>query len=169
MSSLTNQEYLDLVQKLVDQQYDDAEDQNDVVMEWIPSESEAKKKMVQANTNGVIDLTNVKSGKIKESLFKCTNLQVGSFKIRITRYNGAPSQDGTRIDMDLEVYEAKTKTPSGHPCKVDYPVDFYKDNRFANKSWIKYFRRYCGDNVPADTVVEIIRWFQAVTKLNAFL
>lgn len=170
MSSFTKQEYLDLIQKLVDQQYDDAIDDYDIdQMEWIPSEPEIKEKVIKANTNGLIDLTNVKSSKIKEQLVLCTNLKVGPFKIRIGRYNGVPSQQGANICLDLEVWEERTKTPNGMPCRVDFPLIFHKDTRFDTRPWLKYFSGNMGGNVPMDTVVEIVRWMQAVKKLTAFL
>jgi hypothetical protein len=171
MKSLTDQEYLELIQKMVDQQYDNAIDEYDIEkMEWIPSEPEIKKKIHRANTAGMIDLTNVKSTKIKEELLKCTNLKVGPFKVRIKRYNGAPSQQGIQMTVDMEVWEERTQTPSGHPCRIDYPMVFYKDTRFKGRPWLKYFNQgNFGSNVPIDTAVEILRWMQAIKKLTAFL
>jgi len=172
MSSISKEEYLRLLQEYVDQQYDDAiDDYNIEEMEWIPSEPEIKKKVIQANTNGTIDLTDVKSDKIKDELFKCTNLRVGNFKIRINRYHGLPSNDGSQIVMNLEVWEEKKHTPNGHPCKIDFPLIFHKDNRFAGRAWVaKYFdKKSTAYNVPVETVVDIIRWMQACQKLSAFL
>jgi len=171
MKSLTDQDYLELIQLLVDQQYDHAIDDYDVVkMEWIPSEPEIKQKIHRASSAGMIDLTSVKSSKLKEEILKCTNLRVGPFKIRIKRYNGVPSQQGMQMTVDMEVWEERTKTPSGMPCKIDYPMVFVKDNRFTNRPWLKYFNQgNFGSNVPIDTAVEIVRWMQAVKKLSAFL
>lgn len=171
MKSLTDQDYLELIQKLVDSQYDEAIDDYDITkMEWAPSEPEIKQKIHQASSAGMIDLTTVKSSKIKEEILKCTNLRVGSFKIRIKRYNGVPSQQGMQMTVDMEVWEERTKTPSGMPCKIDYPMIFVKDNRFINRPWLKYFDQgNFGTNIPIDTAVEIVRWMQAVKKLSAFL
>ena len=170
MKSLTDQEYLELIQKFVDQQYDQVDDHNTEKMEWIPAEPEYKKKIHQANTAGMIDLTHVKSTKIKEELLKCTNLKVGNFKVRIKRYNGVPSHQGIQMTVDMEVWEERNQTPSGRPCKIDFPMLFYKDNRFLGRPWVKYFNQgNFATNVPIDTAVEIVRWLQALKKLTAFL
>jgi hypothetical protein len=171
MSSFTNKEYLDLLQRLVEQQYSDAVDDYDVEsMEWIPSEPEIKQKIHQASSSGMIDLTNVKSSKIKEELLKCTNLRVGAFKIRIKRYNGVPSQKGAQMTVDMEIWETRTRTPAGNPCNIDYPMKFAKDSRFSNRPWLKYFDQgNFAINVPIDTAVEIVRWMQGIHKLTAFL
>lgn len=170
MKSLSDQDYLRLLQQITDQQYDDAIDDYDInKMEWIPAEPEAKEK-IKAATWGMIDLTNVKSSHIKEEILKCTNLKVGAFKLRISRYNGVPSQQGSKLCLDLEVMEERTQTPSGMPCRVDYRMNFDKDSRFKKCHWAKYFNAGgCGNNVPIDTVVEIVRWMQAAKKLSAFL
>jgi hypothetical protein len=171
MSPISKDDYLRLLQEYVDQQYDDAIDNYNIEeMEWM-NEPEIKMKVIQANSNGTIDLTDVKADKIKDELFKCTNLKVGNFKIRINRYHGLPSEDGSRIVMNLEVWEEKKQTPNGHPCKIDFPLIFHKDTRFAGRAWvIKYFdKKNVAYNVPVETVIEIVRWMQACQKLSAFL
>jgi hypothetical protein len=171
MNFFTNQEYLDLIQKLVDQQYDDATNDYDIEnMEWIPDESEIQEKIIRANYNGVIDLTKTKSSKIKEELLKCANLKVGNFKFMIDRYFDTPSADGFKTVINLRFWEHKNKTDSGNPCSIDYPLIFYKDSRFNGRAWVKYFNHGSSAvNVPIDTVVEIVRWLQAMGKLTAFL
>lgn len=174
MKSLTDAEYLELCLKLVDEQYDDAIDEYDISkMEWMPAEPEIKSRIPEQNTWGTMDLTNVLSTKLKEEILKFSNLKVGTFKIKISRYNGVPSQEGAKLCMDLEVKEAKTHTPNGVPCGpggVEYAIDLYKDTRFKNRPWLKYFNNSGhAHNVPVDTVVEIVRWLQALKKLTAFL
>ena len=172
MKSLTNEEYLALCQKLVEEQYDHAIDDYDIEkMEWIPAESEAKKKMVQANTNGIIDLTNVKSSEIKKQLLLCTNFRIGTFKVRIDRYQELPIDNNAVMTMSLTVWEEKKTTPSGLPCKMDQAANIEKDNSFTNRPWLKYFKGYgnSAHHVPIDTVADIFRWMQAVKKLSAFL
>jgi hypothetical protein len=170
MSELTNEEYLALCQKLVDQQYDDAVDDYDISkMEWIPAESEAKERMIKVNNNGMIDLTHVRSTKIKEEIFKCGNLKVGDFKIIISHYSGVPSQEGANLTCNLRFMGHQSKTMNGMPCNMDSFVNIAKDNRFFGRPWLKYFHGSNADNVPIDTVVDIIRWMQAIKKLTAFL
>lgn len=170
MSELTNEEYLALCQKLVDQQYDDAVDDYDISkMEWMPAESEIKEKMLKINRNGMIDLTHVKSTKIKEEIFKCGNLKVGDFKIIISQFNGIPSQEKDKLTCSLRLMGHQSKTMNGMPCNMDNDVNLKKDNRFNGRPWLKHFNSSYADNVPIDTVVDIIRWLQAIKKLTAFL
>lgn len=169
MKSFTDQEYLELIQQLVDQQYEEAIDDYDVdKMAWIPAEPEIKKKLESLNHHGMIDLTHVKSNKLREEIKKCANLRVGSFKIALTSIRPNPVKGD--IGYDLEIREERTKTPSGQPCRVDYRADIVKDSRFKGRPWLKYFlNNGVGTNVPIDTVVDIVRWMQAIKKLTAFL
>lgn len=167
MKSLTDQEYIELCQKLVDQQYDDAIEDYDInKMEWIPAEPEVKKQL-QANVNGMIDLTTVRSSEIKKQIQLCTNFKVGKFKLRLSRY--FEQNDQATPKYTVEVWEEKDRTPNGMPCRIDFPIDLAKDKRFAGRPWLKHFRGSYGRDVPLDTVVEIMRWMQAIKKLIAFL
>src|SRR5574337_202602 len=172
MKSLTDKELIEFLSKLVDEQYGDAVDDYDIDnMEWVPAEPEIKSKIPEPNNWGTMDLTNVLSSKLKEEILKFSNLKVGTFKIKINRYSGAPSQEGAKLCMDLEVKEARTHTPNGVACGpagVEYAVDLPKDSRFKTCSWLKYFNeKGCAHNVPIDVVVQIIRWFQLAKKLSA--
>lgn len=169
MKSLTNEEYLALCQSLVDKQYDSATDNYDVnKMEWIPSEPEIKQKIKEANRSGMIDLTTVHSSKIKEELTKCTNIKIGNFKMRINKSFGNLVANG--LTYSVEVWEERHKTPNGMPCKIDYPMIFSKDSRFKNRPWLEHFKNgSCAYKVPLDTIVDIVRWMQAIKKMSAFL
>lgn len=169
MKSLTDQEYLQLIQQLVDQQYDDAIDDYDVgKMEWIPSEPEIKKKLESLNHSGMIDLTHVKSNLLREEIRKCANLKIGAFKITLTHIRPDPIRGS--VGYDLKIRETKNQTPSGQPCNVEYNANLLKDSRFRGRPWLKYFKDGSyASNVPIDTVVDIVRWMQAVKKLTAFL
>lgn len=169
MKSFTNEEYLALCEKLLNEQYDEAlDDYNIAEMEWIPTE-ETKKKRKRANTSGFIDLTEMKSNQIKPELFKCTNLKVGLFKLRISHCNDH-EEDDNKAQFSLEVWEERHKTPNGMPCKIDFPMVFAKDSRFKDRPWLKHFQ---GGNaayrMPVDTLVEVIRWMQAIQRLTCFL
>lgn len=169
MKSLSDQDYIRLLQQLTEQQYDDAIDDYDInKMEWIPAEAEIKKKLESLNHHGMIDLTTVKSSKLKEEIKKCANLRVGTFKIMLTHIH--PNPINGDIGYDLHIKEECTKTPSGMPCRIDYRADISKDSRFKGRPWLKYFKgEGYASNVPIDTVVEIVRWMQVVKKLSAFI
>lgn len=170
MKSFTDQEYLALIQQLVDKQYDDAIDDYDIdKMEWIPSESEIKKKLESINRSGMIDLTTVKSSLLKEEIKKSGNLKVGTFKVTLTHVRPDPIRGD--VGYDLSIRETKMKTPSGQPCNgIDYRTDLLKDSRFRGRPWLKYFKDGSyAHNMPIDSVVEMVRWMQAVKRLTAFL
>ena len=170
-----HRQYLDLCQQLAEEQYDTFDDVVEDVgeMEWIPAEPEAKIKMERyrdTSGSGMIDLTGVKSSQIKDQLFKGTFFRVGAFKIKITRYNAVPSKDGSQLTMDVAIWEEKFFTPSGRPCKMDYPLAPDRDERFSAKAWArKYFAGSSSAcNMPIDAVVEVIKWLGAVKKIGAF-
>lgn len=173
MSELTNEEYLALCQKLADQQYDDdALDDIDISkMEWMSGGSESiKEKMARASTTGCIDLTTVRSSEIKKQILLCTNLKIGKFKMRTSRtFEGLIEPTIENLTFSIEVWEEKNRTPNGMPCQMDFPMAPSKDTRFKGRPWLKYFNGSSASKVPYDTVVEIVRWMQAVKKLTAFL
>lgn len=166
MSNFTKQEYLELCQRLLDEQYSSDDESDDTsAIAWIPAESEIKNKMTAVrNAQGFIDLTKMKKEKIKEAIQKCDNFRVHDFTIRINHYNDKSDS------FSITLYEDKTKTPSGNPCKMTYPVLIEKDSRFNGRSWITYFKgsKY-GGNIPTDTLIEIIRFLQIIKKLSAFI
>lgn len=121
------------------------------------------------NTIGSIDLTKYKKDKIRDALLKCANLRVGNFTVIISRYYGMP-KDEAGMSMNIRIMEDKTKTPTGNPCRMTYDIDVFKDTRFKDRAWRSYFKSgSSGYNIPEQTVVEVIRWLQALTKLAAFL
>lgn len=174
MTSLTNkqyQNYLELVTKLADEQYDSNDDFHDIIskMEWMPAESEAKEKMLKSNASyGSIDLTNVHSSKIKEEILKNGNFKAGNFKISVKRFSGPPPEN--EIFAYLRIWEERNKTPNGMPCKLDFAVNFAKDTRFCECSWVKHFGfGNSSDKIPLATIIEIARYLQFVSKYPAFI
>ena len=172
MKPFTQDELLRLIEELTEKQYSDEIDIPDEDITWIPAEPPAKEKIKLPSENGVIDLTKVKKEQIKDALYKCTTIKVGNFTIKITKYHGYPDKYGKSQDlkMDLSFWHEVYKTPSGAPCKMTYSFEIGKDSRFYNRPWLCYqVGNYSLKNVPADVVVEIIRWFQGVIKMTAFL
>jgi len=177
MTNISKEEYLKLLEDLADDQYGttDYPEDNYVPDEaWIPSESGAKEMIRFKNLHGKIDVTKFKKEQIQDALYKCMNIQVGDFLIKIESYHGYPDKfgKGTNLTMDIEVWEKRYRTPSGAPCNMDFRIDWSKDNRFFTRKWLSYFgagTRSAGINVPVDTVVEIVRWMQALKRMGAFL
>jgi hypothetical protein len=176
MTSFSHKDYLRLLEELTDQQYDD--DSYDIISEipeesWMPEVSSAKEKMLRSlNANKTINITNFKKDQIQDALYQNTNIQVGNFLIKIQRYNGYPDKTNqiTNLTMDISVYEKQFKTMSGFPCNMDLDLNIHKDNRFIGRTWLSLFNSYNGArNIPASTVVEIVRWMQALKRMTAFL
>lgn len=142
---------------------------------WAPGESSAKELMKRADGRyGIIDVTKFRKDKIQEALYKCMSIQVGEFLIRIDTYHGYPDKfgKGTNLTMDIEVWKKQYKTLSGNPCNMDFKMDWSKDNRFFGRPWLQLFAggTSCSANdVPVETVIEIVRWMQALKRMNAFL
>jgi hypothetical protein len=176
MTSFSHKDYLRLLEELTDQQYDD--DSYDIISEipeesWMPEVSSAKEKMLRSlNANKTINITNFKKDQIQDALYQNTNIQVDNFLIKIQRYNGYPDKTNqiTNLTMDISVYEKQFKTMSGFPCNMDLDLNIHKDNRFIGRTWLSLFNSYNGArNIPASTVVEIVRWMQALKRMTAFL
>lgn len=168
MEKISVDEFLRLLQSISEEDYDDHNLNNDHQIEEYIESYDIKPKF-KANDNGIIDLTNIKKEKIKEQIHKCTNLKIGNFYLRITRYYMFPMPDGLPLSMDIKLSEEKTKTPSGNPCKMNYPVLMDKDSRFSNRKWSSLFYNGIANNISIDLVVDIIRWLQVITKYPAFL
>ena len=163
-------EYLEYLKALTAGQYnfEDDPDTPDVPDDsWIWAEPPAKEKMKNVQFGGVINALSLKKAQIKTAISKGQNIQVGAFMIRIMDYYGKDPLE--RSILSFEVYERRTKTPTGQPCNMDYPADLSKDNRFANRPWLSYFNGSFARDVPIDTITDIVKWMQALKKLTAFL
>lgn len=173
MSPISKEDYIKFLEELTEQQYSDEDDTYTIPEDaWMPAESLAKEKMKIHDRAGSVDLLNCKKSKIQDALYKCTNVKVGSYLIRIHEYHGTPNKIGigANLTMDIEVWETVYQTPSGHPCKMDYNKNFHKDNRFYGKPWLNYFSTVgVAHDMPVETVVDVIRWLQAIQKIGAFL
>jgi hypothetical protein len=175
---LSTQEYYDLIKKLIEQQYtDDSEPESTTSYSdgWIPASPEIKQKMKLLADEGTVDLTNVKSNKIKELIIQSKNksvksgIKIGDFLIKITR-SECYNPDMSDLIVDICVYEEQHKTKSGAPAKLLFKIDTIKDSRFTQCSWNSYFNQFkSAKNVPINILVEIVRWLRAVKKLTAFL
>lgn len=163
MKSFTDKEYFDLCQTLINSQYDTEEDDNSVEMEWIPSEP-IKKSIPLVNNHIACDLTNIKSDKLKEEILKFRNFKIGTFKIRIYNQN-----DGDNAKIRLTAWEERYKTLSGHPCNIDYALNFSKDSRFEKAPWLNKFNSNSASCLSINDTIEIIRWLQIAHRMVAFL
>lgn len=169
-------EYLKILQELVDQQYNDTNTQ-DIEQEdtWIYAESPLLEKIKKSKPNyhGVIDVTNFKRHKIRDALYDYMQFRVGEFLIKIITYQGESNKklaDDAKTTVNVSLWEKKFTTPSGNPCNMDFKLNILKDNRFHGKPWLLLFNSSgSGYNIPITTMIDIIRWMQAIQKLTAFL
>lgn len=165
-------DYLKYLKELTNEQYSFYDDEEETEKDtadnsWVWAEPPAKEKMKIIVFNGVVDATELRKDQIKESLGKAKNIKVGEFTLRIRDvYGRDPLEKGV---LSLEVYEKRTKTPTGQPCNMDYRCDLSKDKRFASRPWLSYFKGSWGRDVPIDTIIDIVRWMQALKRLTVFL
>lgn len=177
MTPISKDDYLKLLEDLSNDQYgsDDYSDEQHIPDEaWIPSESGVKEMIRFKNLHGKIDVTKYRKEQIQDALYKCMNIQVGEFLIKIESYHGQPDKfgKGANLTMDIEIWEKRYVTPTGRPCNMDFRIDWSKDNRFFGRKWLSYFSggtRSSAFNVPVETVIEIVRWMQALKRMTAFL
>lgn len=174
--TLNKEDYLDMVRKLSEEQYDQIDDLESSDMDvFAPSDIESqvaakKERMLQLMNQATIDLTKVKKNQLAGSLFKHNNIRVFDFTIRITKYYGEPGQTGANLNVDITLYHERHKTElSGAPCRMTETLDIGKDSRFVGRPWLRYFVGCHGKNIPADALIDIIRWMQVISKLPAFL
>ena len=172
MNMVTKEEYLQLLKDIAEGQYNTEDEEPEIPIEaWIPATPPAKARIHPFREAGRIDVSNFKKDQIKPALFKCNNIVVLDFSISILHRSDEPEKDkpDTDITMNLEVWEKRYKTPSGHPCNMDYRMDFERDKRFVGRPWLPLFNGSYGAKVPVDTVVAIIRWIQMLKRLPAFV
>jgi hypothetical protein len=175
MSNFTKEEYLALVMRLADEQYDELSD-DDIDLdkvEWIPAEAEIKEKLTKVRSTAVTDLTNVKRAQIPDLLYKTTTIKVHNFTIKIGTFHGDIEGDEANLTVDLALYEEVYQTPNlKAPCRMTYPCNVFEQNRFKGRPWLKYFDKQTGAHgtrVPTAILIDIIRWIQVVVKYPAFL
>lgn len=173
MKSFTNDEFLRLVEELTEKQYSDEVEEPEYEYSWVPSEPHVKDRLKKVPiSSGILDLSKVKKEAIKDMLYKSTLFKIGIFTIRITKYHSYPTklEINQGLKIDLAFLHDVNKTSSGAPCKMQYKFEIGKDSRFSNRPWLVYLTDSSSlKNVPIEDAVEIIRWFQGLQRMTAFL
>lgn len=171
MKNSIEEEYIKILQDLVEHQYSDGPEENEVPPEaWVPSESIIAKraKRITPNYYGSIDVTNFKKDKIKDAIYQCMNIKVGEFLIKITSYNDLYIDK--EKTMNIAIWEKRYRTPSGNPCNMEFKANLLKDTRFTSRPWLNLFTNGgSAIRVPMDTLIDIIRWLQAIKRMTVFL
>src|ERR1017187_8217485 len=137
---------------------------------WIPAVSPEKEKMFRTVRNGQLDITKYRKEQIRDAIYKVVNLTIGEFLIHISEYHGMPVRNKpqeAKLTLDITLYGTKYKTDSGLPCNMQSKLDPKTDNRFTGKPWLEKFSGADADYIPVETVVDIIRWLQALKRMNA--
>lgn len=169
MKSFTQDEYLRLIEECAEQEYGDETDNPEYEYTWMSDKASYIKSKIKNPTSGTIDLSKIKKEAIKDTLFKSTVFKIGIFTIRITKYHITPVKNNI-LKIDLTFLHDVTKTSSGAPCKMQYKFEIGKDSRFANRPWLIYLTDNSSmKNVPIEEAVEVIRWFQGLIRMTAFL
>jgi hypothetical protein len=88
--TMTKEEYLDLVTKLVDEQYGKEIDVDPIVDQpplFKHKDDINKKYRELPNSNTIINATDYKKEDIKAAILRSSNLRIGSFLIKIIKHN----------------------------------------------------------------------------------
>lgn len=166
MKHFTKEEYIALCEEILNSQYEQSDEESKEEICWQPSLPAAKEKMLKhLAKNMVVDLSTAKREEIKKQLYYAENFRVDHFTIRVQWY------DDEKDTFDLALHEERHRTMSGHPCRIITPLNIEDDTRFMGRPWLNYFSVHGdqGRKIPSETVIEIIRFFQALKKLKAFV
>jgi hypothetical protein len=169
MKKFTKDNYIKLLERLVEEQYTTQDETIAKEFEntWIPSTSKAKEKLNKSLNSSIADLSNIKKDEIENYIYNHRDIKVGDFLLKIVKYSIKPSdlQDGHKKDLEVDIiiYEYNDL---GMATKVDVK----KDSRFIGRPWITYFSTFkIGKNVDIQSTVDIIRWLQAINRIGCFI
>lgn len=162
--TLTKEEYIALIAKLVDQQYGKEIEQEDEDRGQVSGSPEVPNR---PNPNTIIDVTTYKRNDIEPALLKSANLKVDSFIIKIHHYT--TTNDGYEC-YSLRLYEESPHVYLNRPCTKTTKIKPDQDNRFDSRTWANYFNgRDFATAMPHLELLDMIRWLQAIGKMGAFL
>lgn len=181
MNRFTKEDYLRMLHEAAQEQY--GSEDGDYVeplpqideSAWIPAIDPRKEQMLErlrrSTMYGRIDAAKLRKEQIQDALYKCVNLEVGGFILHVNEYHGHPTpKKGKELTLDISILSRQNRTATGAPCSMDLPANLHKDDRFQKRPWLHLFdvkgRAY---EVPMETVVDIVRWLQALKRMNAFL
>lgn len=172
--TLTKEEYLDLVTKLVDEQYGKEIDTEPVIDRgtlFKHKDDVNKKYRETPNTNTIINATDYKKEEIKTAILRSSNLRIGNFLIKIIKHNyNSDDEDGMPMTYDLNIYEESACMYLNRPSKRLTKLTPSKDSRMDTRPWCQDFsgsdRSY---GMSLDSLLDMTRWLQAMGKMAAFL
>lgn len=168
MKNFDKDEFLELINKLLKDQYGTMDEEQIPDNAWLPSESPFKQKLISPNYSTVIDLTDCKSSELYNTISsKLSNIKVGNFIIRISKCHYHINKlEG----INLYLHEEKKTTHLGKMSKITSKIDIHNDIRFNKCIWISYFNSSrLGESIPLNTLVDIVRWLQGLNRLSAFV
>jgi hypothetical protein len=157
MGELTKEQWLELIQKLADAQYDD------LTIDYEDLYYEPPKPRLFMN-DGITDLTGVKNNELK-SLIKLNNnknFKIDKFLIKICySFN-----DVKCYKVNFCIFEDIKLDSKKLTCKVKIK----NDSRFVGRNWASYFDKFnMAKNMPEDIFIEVLKYVQIVSKLELFI
>lgn len=168
MSGLSDSEYLDLLKKLVKEQYDEpVEDFEKQYFNPTPSFKKASKiKEKLSNIHKLHDFSESVRDEIEANISTTGDAKVGPFSVKYMVSKNL---------FSMYIMEDKIKNFAGKKGTITERVNMFKDNRFNNKDWLKYFSNRSGTvsghgrDIPKETFIDIIKFLQFVCQNPAFL
>lgn len=174
--TISMEEFLKLIKEVVEEEekylkYDEPEedtlDYSTAVAELLKKHNRAKKVLL-SKKSGSIDVTNMKRNEILTHIKTKSEFTIGNFIVHV--------DNGDKEDyVNIHILENQHKTASGFPCNMLVKKDVVRDKRFSSCPWLSYFSSKHGSprrtayNVPAEEIINIIKWIKAINKMTAFL
>jgi hypothetical protein len=159
------QTFLELAKKMTEDQYGE-EDRSyqEILDEREYLASQEIRKHIDASSSA--NISSMKRDKIKEAIVNNGNLVIHNFVIKIHRYQGS-AEKAAYEKKDLFNISLHEKGKN----KMHNKVQIMTDYRFKEMPWISYFRDPIkgGKDIPIDTLIEIIRYLQVISKMDIFL
>jgi hypothetical protein len=121
-------------------------------------------------SDSIANITDVKKDQLRDYIQKYRYFTIGNFSIRInslTDEKFSVSRFGKRASV--AIYENINNKKILENYRTLHKVNPNTDDRFVNCEWIGNFHNSNGYNINTETMVEILRWLQCVSKLRVFL
>jgi hypothetical protein len=121
-------------------------------------------------SNSIANVTDVKKNQLRDYIEKYRYFTIGDFSIRInslTDEKFSVSRFGKRASVVIYENISDKKIPENY--RKLHKVNPLKDDRFVDCEWIVNFYNSNGYNIDIETMVEILKWLQCLSKLRVFL
>ena len=161
---MTKQEWFKLIQELYAIENGAEIEASIDCNSWIPVDPPAK-ELIKPPI-GSVDALNLKRDAIEKAIITCQQVSVGNFLLLIKD----KQENNKSFDYNVILYETIYKTANNIPCNIKTKTNIAKDSRFEGRPWRNLFNQFGSKaNIPGKTLVDVIKYLQAIEKMPAFL